>query len=194
MIQLRSTSFILSVIIFSSLLFGCNTNSASVQTTTSQSAASLETTSCIAETEISETIPANTRTFILDGITLTLPEDFEEIHELQWPQFYNGYSFVTVVREPFSAHPSLKEMSLDEYCPALIESKNLDATVRVQRDLHWFDYTTDIPDSGRELYHFVVVYKTNSDFWIVEFMCDARTGVRARTYFAMWAKWIEFTN
>lgn len=187
----RNYLILLFTIVFAVTLFGCNNNTKSILATTKPSS---ETTVEIPETTYNKALPANTQVFTLDGITLTLPDDFEEVPDQQWPLFYNGYIFAMVVREPFSAHPTLKDMSLDEYCTALIESKDLEATVRFQGGLHWFDYGVDIPDTEQRLYHFVVVYKDSTVFWIVEFSCDSRAAVRYRPFFAQWAKMIEFTD
>ncbi len=192
MTRCRKYLYIFFVIVLTAIFFGCNGNYELSLQNTPPTQSFNEPTAEIPESTSGEALPANTQVFALDGITLTLPDDFEEVSDQQWPLFYNGYIIVKVVREPFTVHPSLEDMSLGEYGPALIESKDLDATVRVQSGLHWFDYKVSVPDSEQEIYHFDVIYKTSTDFWIIEFSCDSRAAVRYRPFFAQWAKMIQF--
>ena len=192
MSRYKFLSLALLIILLTILWCGCNAESTRA-TTEPSTDLSVETTGTISSSTAVETIPADFQIFALDGITLALPTNFEEVPDQQWPTYYNGYSFVTVTRESFAVYPTLFDMSLDEYCDALLDTYNIDAEVRVQGGLHWFDYESNLPDRDTQANYFTVVYKTDTDFWIVTFGCDSRNTVRFRPFFFEWAKMIEFT-
>lgn len=194
MLRLKISVLVLLESLCVALLCGCNKGDEILLTTTPSTDTLTETTETVYNQIPDETHPENFKVFVSDGITLTLPEEFNEVPDQDRPVYYSGYSFVSVTREPFTTHPSLAHMTLDEYCNALIASRSMDSTVRVQGGLHWFDYEVKSPEADQPATFFVVVYQTNTDFWIVEFASDSRSAIRLRPYFFKWAKMIEFTE
>jgi hypothetical protein len=194
MMRCRISLLAIPVILCSVFFSGCTAEDEIIMTAEPTTTISSETTESTYDPFFDETLPPNFKEFASDGITLILPEEFEEVPDQQWPAYYSGYSFVTVTREPFTVHPSLPYMTLDEYCDALIASRNMDATVRVQGGLHWFDYERKIPEAKQPATYFVVVYQTSTDFWIVEFACQTQAAIRLRPFFFEWAKMVRFSE
>lgn len=189
MFRYRASVYILLLLIISSFTFsGCNVNE---HKTPSSSAA---TTSSSPATYPEETLQAGYKLFTSNGIQLTLPNNFYEVKGQSRITFYDEYSVILIERESFTEHPSLSDMSLCEYCKALIESRNIDAPVKIIDGLFCWEYEVDIPNDDAWYNYFVVTYKTSTDFWIIEFVSDSREAAQHRNSFIAWAKMVEFTE
>ena len=174
------------------MLCGCSADEHKVHPTATSSNA--ETITSTPENSPNESLQAGYKLFTSNGIQLTLPDDFVEEKGQQRPTFHDKYSVILIERESFTEHPSLSNMSLGEYCKALIASRNIEIPVQIIDGLHCWDYEIDIQNEGVRYNYFVVVYKTSNDFWIVEFISDSREAARHRDSFITWAKMIEFTE
>lgn len=152
------------------------------------------------ETEITNTSPTHKvinnkyQTFTADGIEFTLPIRFQEYVVQGRTIYWDKYSQVMFEREPFTEHFSLSGYSLEEYGQLLIESRNMNCSLHVIDDLLCFEYEVDLPDGTARYNYFVVLYKTDTDFWIVEFVSDSREAQLHRDEFIEWAKMVQFAD
>ncbi len=134
------------------------------------------------------------KTFSVDGIVLKLPDSFQKAVVDGRTGFYDKNSAVLLAGDVFTAHPSLPGMSLDEYGNAIISGWNVDAEIKIIDGLYCFEYETVEADSTTKYNYFVVLYKSNQAFWIVEFATEFWRASALRPKFISWAKMIEFTD
>lgn len=174
------------------MLCGCSADEHKVRPTTTSSNA--EMTTSTSETAPNESLPAGYKLFTSNGIQLTLPDDFVEEVGQQRLTFHDKYSAILIEKESFTEHPSLPTMPLGDYCKTLIATWNLETPIQIIDGLYCWDYEIDIQNEGVRYNYFVVVYKTSTDFWIVQFVSDSREAALHRDSFITWAKMIEFTE
>ena len=171
-------------VLFALALFGCD-NSAGGNLWTEDSAM----------TTPSEGEGKNEKTFSLDGVQITLPDDFKDNNTTGiFAGFSDGYSVILLHREPFTVHPSLETYALEEYGERLIQSRNLNATLQKTDGLLCFEYEINVGDGSVKYNYFVALFKTKTDFWIFEFVSDAREAQHQREEFVQWAKTVKFTS
>ena len=167
------------------MLFGCN------QVTDRQSATENVTT-IPSETENTEN---TNKTFSLDGVQITLPGYFKEESATGiFASFFDEYSVILLHREPFTEHPSLEMYTLEEYGEKLIQARNINAALQKTDGLLCFEYELNVGDGSVKYNYFVVLFKTNSDFWIFEFVSDSREAQAHREEFIQWAKTVKFAD
>lgn len=173
-------------------LFGCGNAPA---TTAHRHTLPAPATSSTAATTVPETKNDDYTTFTTEHFRITLPRKFrEELTADGRISFYNGYVIVLPSYELFSEHPSLSEMTLEEYGQKLIESRNFDTTLSTVGGIPWFEYRVDDPNGTVHYTFFVTLYKTDTAFWIIEYISDSRTAEHFRVDFLEWAETVEFLD
>ena len=149
--------------------------------------------------DFTQTIPSkvedeNQKTFSANGVQITLPDDFTEFGDTGAAVgLSDGYSAISAYREPITSHPSLETYSLEEYAERLIQSRNMSVDLQKIDGLLCFEYEVDVEETVKYSY-FVVLFKTKTDFWIFEFVSDAREAHLHRDEFVQWAKTVTFTD
>ena len=137
----------------------------------------------------------NYTTFTTEQYQITLPKDFRQI---KTPDDRIGYTnnFVNVLlwNEPFTVHPSLPDMALEEYAQKLIERYKLDTKPQNLGGVIWFEYQVNVPEQSATYSYLVTLYKTNSAFWCIEYVCDSRDMISHRENFLEWALSVSFTD
>lgn len=135
------------------------------------------------------------KTFSVEEMALKLPDNYQKIDmDAGLPCFYNSSYAVFLSREAFTAHTSLKDMSLGEYGKTLLEAYDIDATLKVTDGLYCFEYEAFSTDHTTKHNYFAVLLKSNQAFWIVEFASPFWNASAMRSKFISWAKMIEFTD
>jgi hypothetical protein len=131
--------------------------------------------------------------FELNGMRIRLPSYFKINASHPTPGFECWHSGILVTREPFTVHPDLSGMTLDEYGQTLIQMGGISAQLQRMDGITYFEY--EVPVSDGAFYHYLVtLFKSETDFWIIEFVCDSREADMHRVEFMQWAKTIEFSK
>ena len=133
-------------------------------------------------------------TFSVEEMELKLPDSFQKQDMDDQIVFYNENYAVFLVREPFTAHESLQYMSLGEYGRIVLEASEIDATIKVEDGLYYFEYEAFSTDHTTKHNYFSVLFKSNEAFWIVQFVAPFWNASPMRSKFISWAKMIEFTD
>ena len=129
----------------------------------------------------------------LNGMQIRLPPTFTLLDSSQPIILDNWYCCIIVHREAVSSHPALPEMPLEEYAKALMGFSDVDAKLEWVDGILCHDY--ELPaTNGTYSNYWATFFKTDTDFWIVEFVCDAREADKMRIQFMQWAKTIEFAE
>ena len=131
--------------------------------------------------------------FELDGMRIRLPSYFKINTGYPTPGFECWHSVILVTREPFTEHPDLSGMTLEEYGQTLIHMAGISAQLQWIDGIAYYEY--EVPVNDGVFYHYLVtLFKSDTDFWIVEFVCDSREADMHRVEFMQWAKTIEFAE
>ena len=185
--------------IFSLWITGCGqepTSPALLTQPTVQTVLPTDTSAATEPTAANEaTWPENkmSQVFDLDGMTIRLPKSFKRNTVYQEIVLETWYSYIVATREPLASHPDLHGMTLEQYAQTIKDM--IDPNVKLQwRDgILCLEYELPV-EGGAVYYHWITFFKTGTDFWILQFVCDAREAGRYQIQFTQWAKSIEFTE
>ena len=131
------------------------------------------------------------KTYSIEGMQIDLPPGFKQVVGDVGIGFESTYSIILVEREPFTDHPSLPGCTLEKYGQLLIDYRCIDSKLEMTDGILNFDYEVLISE-GIYYHYFVTLYKTETDFWIIEYICDLREADRHRPEFLQWAKSVKF--
>lgn len=125
--------------------------------------------------------------FKKDGIEIQLPTDFNKIELEGWPLALENWKkevLITANRQLGSSFsPSLS--SLNSYTQKVLDDKNLEIEYTSYNEkgviYNWFVYENTI------FTYFVVTKMGNSDFYIINFVCESTLFSYYEDYFMSWA-------
>ena len=187
----KAIVFIVTAVLL--LLPGCDAESTSAAIPTEPAAVTTVPTEPTIATESTKPENKMYKVYDLNGMQIRLPPTFTLLDSSQPIILDNWYCCIIVHREAVSSHPALPEMPLEEYAEALMGFSNVDAKLEWVDGILCQDY--ELPaTNGTYSNYWATFFKTDTDFWIVEFVCDAREADKMRVQFMQWAKTIEFTK
>lgn len=129
--------------------------------------------------------------FDLDGLKIRLPKGFELNTSYENILLEAWYSYIVVIREPLRSHPDLPAMTLEQYAQTLKDMVDPSAKLQWVDGILSHKYEMTVAD-GAVYYYWITFFKTETDFWILQFVCDAREADKYQIRFLQWAKSIEF--
>ncbi len=131
------------------------------------------------------------KVFTCDEMQITLTDEFGETDYFGYKTVYKSQkSVVFVLKESFADYPILRNLTLEEYCQAVIEANKGTAAVETEDGLTYFDYEETV--DGDEIYYLAVVYRAENAFWLVQFSCDQKNVEKLRPDFIKWAQSVAF--
>ena len=114
-------------------------------------------------------------TFTTEFYQITLPKDFRQAEPVNGRTgFTNDHVHILFGYEPFTVHPSLPDLPIEEYGQKMIALYNLDTKLQNFGGVLWFEYAVQNPQYDGMLSYLVTLYKTNSASWCIEYCCDSR--------------------
>jgi hypothetical protein len=131
--------------------------------------------------------------FDLDGMKIRLPKSFQRNTSYDTMVLETWYSYIIVTREPLKSHPDLPGMTLEQYAQTRRDMANPDAKLHLVDGILCYEYELPVAD-GAVYYHWVTFFKSETDFWIIQFVCDNREADKYQIQFLQWAKTIEFAK
>ena len=133
-------------------------------------------------------------TFSVEEMELKLPDRFQRQDTDSLIQFIDDNYAVLLMREAFDAYPVLRYMTIEEYGRVVLEASGIDADIEIIDGLYCFEYEALALGRTTKYNYFVVIYKSNQAFWIVQFGSVFWNASAMRSEFTKWAKMIEFTD
>ena len=131
------------------------------------------------------------KVFTCDDMQITLTDEFAETEYFGFKTVYKSpATAVFVLKESFSDYPILRNLTLEEYCQAVIEANKRTAAVETEDGLTYFEYEATI--DGEECHYFSVVYRTEDAFWLVQFATKSQNLSKLRPTFIKWAQSVVF--
>ncbi len=135
-------------------------------------------------------VSSEPKTFTSAGMSITLTEAFDVEADANFDVCYvsNGEA-VMVNRERLSAE-DMADITLYQYCAAVIEVFEEEASPRSEDGLTYFEY--EINSDGTNYRYLVVVYKSTDAFWTVQFGTTKGDFEEMRPTMMEWAKSVTF--
>ena len=129
--------------------------------------------------------------YTVSGMSITLPEVFEEIPALGVTTTYHSPEVTIFVLREVAA-----DMTLEEYAQAVYEvnaSCNPTAIAQVE-GLTTMEYYFYGPTEATTVRYFATMFKGPDAFWLIQFSCEAGNYETYRPYFIQWAKTVTFES
>lgn len=134
---------------------------------------------------------ASPKTFSKSGMSITLTDDFEEESMDGFTACYDSNDVaVFALKEGFDLMDGFDLLTLNEYAEMVINTNSVSCEVKSVDTLTYFDYTSTPSDT--EYYYFVVLYKAEDAFWIVQFVTPEKNADEYKDSFIDWAKTVKF--
>lgn len=117
------------------------------------------------------------QTIIVDGLTLTLPANFQKSDEAaagsdQLFVYATRTQVVMGLKEEKSLFESYgMDLSLDDYANLIISVYELDAAVEYVGGIPTVTFTSDV--NGTTYKYIAAMYESNSAFWMLQCSCEA---------------------
>ena len=135
-----------------------------------------------------------TKVFTVEELSITLTDAFDEKNLLTQTAYYESEDMlVTVLRESDATLRSESldpEMSAAQYAETVIEMNQINAAVQTDGDLTYFAFRQEI--SGESCYYVAFIYKTESAFWMIQFVCEAGDAEELQPLIFSYAKNVTF--
>lgn len=139
--------------------------------------------------------PVKAQTFTKDGVSITLTSEFLEKHTNGFNAHYKSLDVSVFIRNAsFESKPALANYTLAQYAEELYKQNNhtVPQGVQTAQGLTFYEYNHYNSDDGITYCYFTYIFKTNSDFWIVQFSTPEMEIENHRKDIAKWAKSVEF--
>lgn len=127
------------------------------------------------------------------GITLTLPNDFTEYQEYGFDYALRSDDVYIYVDKTDSAEMASMGYSVSDFSPydfasLIIENKDFRVKPTISTSDGLISYNYEWETDGDIYYYYIVVYKRNSTFWVVNFVCKAKDRYTKQPEFVEYAK------
>lgn len=134
--------------------------------------------------------------FSVDGMTITLTEEFKEMDEAAG-EYNAAYGTddvgVLVIKEEFTLAEDFGDYTLDEYVDLVLYANNKSGiTVKKEDGLTYFEYE-EKSDVNQLVYTYrIYVYKSNDAFWMLQFYSLKGDFDEYSDSFKTWASSVQF--
>ncbi len=135
------------------------------------------------------------KAFSTEEMQITLTNKFTETELEEFTYCYDSkYAAVFALKESISSFDNIN--TLEDYGNLIIEVNGLTdiSTLKTYDDLLYFEYSFENSESKLTYYYFSVVYKTQDDFWLIQFATPEENSENLFESFVKWAKSVEFKN
>ena len=136
--------------------------------------------------------------FSKDGMEITLTEEFTEGKYYDMTAYYDSENAtVSAFKEEFTLleeNGESSDMTLNEYAEILMKSGEVNAEVKTEDGLTYFEYekTIDYEVYSVTYIYYSVVYKSSDSFWLFQFACEKELYSEYSEQFEIWAKSVNF--
>lgn len=118
-------------------------------------------------------IPAEPEVFNIQGLSITLTDNFAEIEatDSYWDNvFLSDNVIVLMARYPFDLNESIAGQSIEEFVLAMDYGDDTVTYGPYTDDvLYWYEYETENADTGEPMYFYSFAFKGYDAFWEVQF-------------------------
>ena len=139
---------------------------------------------------------AEPKTFSVDGMSITLTDDFNEIYIQGYTKVYDSSRVaVFALKESFTLFEDAENYTLAEYAALLIEINGLtNVSPSSAEGLTFFEYEFENPNTQVMYHYYSFVYKTDDAFWMIQFSTEANNASAYEEQIFNWAKSVEFAK
>ena len=139
---------------------------------------------------------AKEKVFSKGGMSITLTDAFQEGKYYGLTAYYESEdNTVSAMREDFSVLQEAgvsTELTLEEYAQTFLEENKLTAEIKTEDGITYFTYEKNIDDI--DYLYFESVYRTDSSYWLFQFVCEKKSYSKFSGLFLQWAKSIRFDS
>lgn len=139
--------------------------------------------------------PPSPKTFQAEGMSITLTDEFEELSSQNFTFVYGSDLIAAFgLKEPFSLADGFSDLTLEEYAELVISANNL-TNVEIKKDsgLVGFNYQKTNAETNEMYTYFAYVYKTDSDYWLIQFSTLSEYADQQAEQIKEWAEAIKFS-
>jgi hypothetical protein len=143
-------------------------------------------------------LPAFPEDFTVDGMTVTLTDEFfeEEIGGGYNAFYVSEKTALIVMEEPFATfpRPDIKNYTCEEYAELILELNGINATVKTVDGLVTYEYDFADYQTTYEYHYVCFAYKTDDAFWLLQFYTMLEDADDLRDDIFEYAKSVTFEN
>lgn len=144
---------------------------------------------------ISYIVNSRDETFSVKGMSITLPNEFEEVHGTDFTAAYGTEDVaVFALQEKFSLLEDFESYSLREYANMVKIANNISSSVKTAYGLTYFEYESTNPGTSDTFHYYAFVYKANDSFWLIQFAASDDVYEDYTEEIFDWAKSVEFDS
>ena len=136
------------------------------------------------------------KTFSVDGMQITLTEDFSEEEFEGYTSCYGSPEVaVFVLEEEFTLMEGLEDLTVEEYGQLVLDNNGFDSSITLTDvdGLTIFEYIYTNPETGDDWYYLCSLHKGPDAFWGVEFATLEENSDGYVESFLEWADSVTFT-
>lgn len=135
------------------------------------------------------------KVFSANGMSVTLNDSFKQENDETFKfSAYTKNVWVYATRDNFADYAGLENYSVDGYAELVRNSRDFDNKSEITHSdgLTYFTYEYTNPSNNKTFTYFTSFYKSDSAFWIVQFMTYKESAEQYRPDIIKWASSVTF--